>query len=59
VDLTPLESALLTRANGQAPIRQIVKAVAVREDDEPRVTRMAQSLFQRMADWDHLQFRIP
>jgi SAM-dependent methyltransferase len=59
VDLTPLESALLTRANGQASIRQIVKAVAVKEDDEPRVARLAQSLFQRMADWDHLQFRIP
>ena len=56
--LSPLEAALAGKVDGVRSIREIVGAVAA-PDGQQDPTSAARSFFRRMAEWDHLLYRIP
>ena len=56
--LTASEADLLEGADGHRSIRELVGAAAEGEGDG-RSAAAARDLFRRMADWDHVLFRVP
>jgi hypothetical protein len=56
--LSPLEAALAGKVDGERSIREIMSAVAAADGCQDP-TSAARSFFRRMAEWDHLLYRIP
>jgi SAM-dependent methyltransferase len=57
-ELTRFEAALLGEIDGKRPIRELLRTMSA-SSGGPASLSAARKLFLRMADWDHLQFRIP
>ncbi len=57
--LTTFEAGLLEGVDGRRSIRELIGAAAPEGEDVGRSTAAARDLFRRMADWDHVLFRVP
>jgi SAM-dependent methyltransferase len=56
--LSTFEAALFEQANGERPIRDMLKTMPGAADDKESLSA-ARQFFRCMANWDHLQFQIP
>jgi hypothetical protein len=59
VDLTPLETTLFERIDGQRSIIEMLDDDALDASNALQHVQGAREFFARMAEWDHLLFRIP
>jgi hypothetical protein len=57
--LTAFEADLLEGVDGRRSIREVVGAAAPEGEGDGRSAAAARGLFRRMADWDHVLFRVP
>ena len=58
VALETIEAELFEQVDGARTIRDILRTTHVAQDNEDLLPA-ARSFFGRMAEWDHLQFKIP
>lgn len=59
VDLTPLETTLVGRIDGQRTIVEILDDEGLADSNAWQRIEGAREFFARMAEWDHLLYRIP
>ena len=56
--LNTFEAALFEQADGERPIRDMLRTILGAENDKESLSA-ARQFFRCMADWDHLQYQIP
>lgn len=59
VELTPFETTLLQRIDGQKSIIEIIDDESLAESNALQWIEDARRFFLRMAEWDHLLYEIP